>query len=144
MMSTADSQLLVISSSVIEDFYHKTLGKDVTEKRLLNLSRGITVLVGLMGFVIAYTSEEIIYDLVSYAWAGLGSSFGPALLMVLYWKKITRKGVLAGMLTGTITTVVWSNIDVLNESLNVKFTSFVFAFAAVILVSLITRKSSNA
>ncbi len=141
MMSTADSQLLVISSSVIEDFYHKTLGKDVTEKRLLNLSRGITVLVGLMGFIIASTSEDIIYDLVSYAWAGLGSSFGPALLMILYWKKVTRKGVLAGMLTGAFTTVIWSNIDILNDALNARFTSFVFAFAAVIMVSLFTRRS---
>ena len=92
MMSTADSQLLVITSSVIEDFYHKTLGRDLSGKVLLNLSRIITVVVGLMGFLIAITSEKLIFSMVSYAWAGLGSSFGPALLLMLKWKRTTAKG----------------------------------------------------
>ena len=131
MMSTADSQLLVITSSVIEDFYHKTLGKDVTEKRLLYLSRIITIVVGAIGFIIAITSENLIYELVSYAWAGLGSSFGPALLLILYWKKITSKGVIAGMLTGSISTVIWSNIDALENIVSVRFVSFVLAISAI-------------
>ena len=138
MMSTADSQLLVITSSVIEDFYHKTLGKDVTEKTLLNLSRIITIVVGVAGFVISVTSKELIFSLVSYAWAGLGSSFGPALLLMLKWKKTTKQGVLAGMLTGSITTIVWSNIPVLDEFITVRFSSFVLAFVAVVVVSLMT------
>jgi len=142
MMSTADSQLLVITSSVIEDFYHKTLGKDVTEKRLLYLSRIITIVVGAIGFIIAISSENLIYELVSYAWAGLGSSFGPALLLILFWKKITSKGVIAGMLTGSITTIIWSNIDFLENIISVRFTSFVFAFFAIVIVSLLTNKTN--
>ena len=143
MMSTADSQLLVITSSVIEDFYHKTLGKDVSEKTLLNLSRIITIVVGVAAFVISVTSKELIFSLVSYAWAGLGSSFGPALLLMLKWKKTTKQGVLAGMLTGSITTIVWSNISVLDEFITVRFSSFVLAFIAVIVVSLITSKNNS-
>lgn len=143
MMSTADSQLLVITSSVIEDFYHKTLGKDVSGKTLLNLSRIITIVVGIAGFVISVTSKELIFSLVSYAWAGLGSSFGPALLLMLKWKKTTKQGVLAGMLTGSITTIVWSNIPVLDEFITVRFSSFVLAFIAVIVVSLITSKNNS-
>ncbi|MBC8485190.1 MAG: sodium/proline symporter [Bacteroidetes bacterium] len=143
MMSTADSQLLVITSSVIEDFYHQTLGKNVTEKTLLNLSRIITIVVGVAAFVISITSKELIFSLVSYAWAGLGSSFGPALLLMLKWKKTTKQGVLAGMLTGSITTIVWSNIPVLDEFITVRFSSFVLAFIAVIIVSLITSKNNN-
>jgi sodium/proline symporter len=139
MMSTADSQLLVITSSVIEDFYHKTLGMNVSEKRLLQLSRFITVTIGVLGFFIAITSEKLIYEMVSYAWAGLGSSFGPALLLILYWKKITSKGVIAGMLTGAISTVIWSNFDVLNNFISVRFTSFVFALIAILVVSLFTK-----
>jgi sodium/proline symporter len=139
MMSTADSQLLVITSSVIEDFYHKTLGMNVSEKRLLQLSRFITVTIGVLGFFIAITSEKLIYEMVSYAWAGLGSSFGPALLLILYWKKITSKGVIAGMLTGAISTVIWSNFDVLNNFISVRFTSFVFALIAIVVVSLFTK-----
>lgn len=140
MMSTADSQLLVITSSVIEDFYHKTLGMDVTEKRLLYLSRIITVVVGAIGFIIAISSENLIYELVSYAWAGLGSSFGPALLLILFWKKITSQGVIAGMLTGSITTIIWSNINYLENIVSVRFTSFVFAIIAIYIVSKITFK----
>ena len=140
MMSTADSQLLVITSSVIEDFYHKTLGKDVTEKRLLYLSRIITIVVGAIGFIIAISSENLIYELVSYAWAGLGSSFGPALLLILFWKKITSQGVIAGMLTGSISTVIWSNIDMLENIVSVRFVSFVLAISAIYIVSIMTQR----
>jgi sodium/proline symporter len=76
MMSTADSQLLVISSSVIEDIYHKTLQKTVSEKILLKISRGVTILVGLFAFLIAIYSEKLIFSMVSYAWAGLSAALG--------------------------------------------------------------------
>ena len=141
MMSTADSQLLVITSSVIEDFYHKTLGRNVSGRVLLNLSRMITLIVGLMGFLIAITSEKLIFSMVSYAWAGLGSSFGPALLLMLKWKRTTAKGVLAGMITGTFSTIIWSEISFLDDMLSVRFASFVLAFFAVIVVSLLTEKN---
>ncbi len=140
MMSTADSQLLVISSSVIEDFYHKTLGKEISDKALLNLSRIITIAVGLFGFIIAITSKKLIFTLVSYAWSGLGAAFGPALFLMLKWKKTTKEGVLAGMLTGAISTVVWANIKVLDTFITHRFVSFVLAFFAVYFVSLSTRK----
>jgi sodium/proline symporter len=139
MMSTADSQLLVITSSVIEDFYHKSLGKKVSERRLLQLSRFITVTIGVLGFLIAISSEKLIYEMVSYAWAGLGSSFGPALLLILYWKKVTSKGVIAGMLTGAISTIIWANIDVLNNLISVRFISFVLALIAIFIVSKFTQ-----
>ena len=143
MMSTADSQLLVITSSVIEDFYHKTLGKDVSEKTLLNLSRLITIFVGVAAFIIAITSKELIFSLVSYAWAGLGASFGPALLLMLKWKKTTKQGVLAGMLTGSIVTIVWQNIPFLAGLITERFSSFVLAFLAVVIVSLLTKKNGK-
>ncbi len=143
MMSTADSQLLVISSSVVEDFYHQTLGKEVSEKRMLIISRVVTVVVGIAGFVIAVFSKKLIFTLVSYAWAGLGSSFGPALLLLLKWKRTTKQGVLAGMLTGFISTVLWSSIPVLDNFISVRFVSFVFAFLAVIMVSLLTEKGNE-
>lgn len=143
MMSTADSQLLVISSSFIEDFYHKTLRMEVTQQRLLKLSRIVTIVVGLAGYVIAATSQKLIFALVSYAWAGLGSSFGPAIILTLKWKKTTGKGVLAGMLTGSVTTIVWNSIDMLEETISVRFVSFVLAFAAIVIVSLLTQNTNK-
>jgi len=140
MMSTADSQLLVISSSVIEDFYHQTLGKEVTDRLMLNASRIITVIIGLVGLMIAIFSDKLIFAMVSYAWSGLGASFGPVLLLMLKWKKVTWQGAIGGLITGSITTVVWSEITILDETISVRFVSFVLAFLVVWIVSLLTRK----
>jgi len=142
MMSTADSQLLVISSSIIEDLFHRTLGWDVSDRALLKGSRWITIVVGLIGFVIALTSDKLIFSMVSYAWAGLGSSFGPLILLMLTWKKVTWQGTIAGLLTGFMTTVVWSELTSLDAVISVRFVSWVLAFLTVWLVSLYTRKKS--
>ncbi len=143
MMSTADSQLLLISSSVVEDFYHQTLGKQVTDRFMLKVSRWITVLIGLVGLIIAVASDKLIFAMVSYAWAGLGSSFGPLLLLMLKWKKVTWQGAIGGLVTGSLTTVIWSEITVLDETLSVRFVSFVMAFLAVWLISLATRRETS-
>jgi len=140
MMSTADSQLLVISSSVIEDFYHKTLKKELNEKKLLSLSRVFTILIGIIGVIVALTSQELIFSLVSYAWSGLGASFGPALLLLLKWRGTTKQGVLAGMITGTLTTITWKNITALDAVITHRFVAFFFALIAVIVVSILTKK----
>ena len=142
MMSTADSQLLVISSSIIEDLFHRTLGWDVGDKMLLKGSRIITIVVGLIGFAIALTSDKLIFSMVSYAWAGLGSSFGPVILLLLSWKKVTHQGVLAGLATGLITTVIWSELSALDAVISVRFVSWVMAFLAVWLVSRFTQTHS--
>ena len=138
MMSTADSQLLVISSSLIQDIYHKVMKSKVSDEKLLYLSRIITVLVGIIGFIIALTSTKLIYQLVSYAWSGLGSSFAPTLLLILYWKKTTSQGVIAGMLTGFITTIIWTEIAALNSFITVRFVSFILALIVTWIVSLFT------
>jgi sodium/proline symporter len=142
MMSTADSQLLVISSSLIEDFFHQTLGREVGDASLLKASRVITILVGLIGFAIALTSDKLIFSMVSYAWAGLGSSFGPVILLMLTWKKVTFQGVIAGLITGFTSTVIWSEITALDSVISVRFVSWVLAFMAVWLVSRLSRKRS--
>lgn len=140
MMSTADSQLLVISSSVIEDFYHKGLKKNISQKTLLAMSRAITAAVGIIGFAIAYYSNDSLFDLVSIAWAGLGASFGPALLLILKWKNVTKSGVLAGMITGTIVTIAWTQAEFLNSAIHARFVSFFAALIAVVIFSKIVKK----
>ena len=140
MMSTADSQLLVISSSVIEDIYHKSLNKKVSDEVLLKLSRIITIIVGGIGFVIALFSEKLIFAMVSYAWAGLGASFGPALFLTLKWEKTTWQGVLSGMVVGTLATIIWTEIDWLESVISSRFSAFILAFIAVYVISLRTRK----
>ena len=80
--------------------------------------------------------------MVSYAWAGLGSSFGPLILLMLTWKKVTYQGVIAGLVTGFVSTVVWSELTALDAVLSVRFVSWVLAFLAVWLVSRVTRQKS--
>ena len=146
MMSTADSQLLVSTSAITEDFIHQYLGMKLSDRFLVNLSRIMIVLLGLVAFGIALFSElqgKKIFGIVSYAWSGLGSAFGPALVLTLWWKRITRKGIIAGLLTGFITTIIWANIELLQSSVTERLTSFIFAFVIIIIVSIIDGKKNN-
>lgn len=142
MMSTADSQLLVGTSALAEDFYRRGLNKELTQARLVQISRGVTIVLGLAAFALALASDKLIFALVSYAWSGLGASFGPALLLTLHWKRTTGAGVFAGMLTGAFTTVLWSNLVTLNAILNARFVAFVLATAVTVLVSLYTSSTA--
>lgn len=140
MMSTADSQLLVASSALSEDVYHNIFRRKISEKTQLMASRIITLLVGVSAFTLAIKSQKLIYTMVSYAWSGLGASFGPALLFSLKWKKTTKYGVMAGMLTGAVSTIIWANIETLNNFITVRVASFALATIAVIIISLLTTK----
>ena len=145
MMSTADSQLLVSTSAITEDFFHQYLKKDLSEKNLLLLNRIMILILGLIAFGIAIYSQIVgnnIFSVVSYAWSGLGSAFGPALIMTLWWSKTTRKGVIAGMLVGFITTIFWSNIPDLKGIITERVTSFVFSLVAVYCASILDKNES--
>ena len=145
MMSTADSQLLVSTSAITEDFFHQYLKKDLSEKDLLLLNRIMILILGFIAFGIAMYSQVVgnnIFGVVSYAWSGLGSAFGPALIMTLWWSKTTRKGVIAGMIVGFITTILWSNIPDLKGIITERVTSFVFSFMAVYFFSVIDKNES--
>lgn len=154
MMSTADSQLLITTSTVVEDLWVKTLGRPLSSRAAVHANRAITVLVGVVAFLLAvwtvYTEHNIIYEVVSLAWAGLGSSFGPALLLSLWWRKLSGAGVLASMVTGAGTVIGWKIalmlsdlaggiglIEGLEGAISVRFTSFVLALAAAVVVSLV-------
>ncbi len=139
MMSTADSQLLVGTSALAEDVLHRTLNIELSPKQLVQLSRLVTVGLGAIAFGLAINSQELILELVSYAWSGLASAFGPALILTLHWPKTTGRGVVFGMLTGAVTTIIWSNLA-LNEVVSVRVVSFALAAAAVVLGSLSDRR----
>ncbi len=141
MMSTADSQLLVTASAISEDLIHKVGKKELSPEKLLTVGRIATIIVGILAFSMAYTSSDLVFTMVSYAWSGLGASFGPVLLCIIYWKKITREGALAGMLTGALSTIIWKNISVLNSAVTERLASYILAFTAIILVSKFTNKN---
>ena len=145
MMSTADSQLLVSASAITEDFIHQFLNLKLSQNTLVYLSRIVITILAGIAFGIALYSEltgKNIFLVVSYAWSGLGSAFGPALVLTLWWSKTTRLGVLAGLLTGFLTTVIWSNIPVLVNLCTERLASFVLSFFAVYVFSLITSNEA--
>ena len=107
-MSTIDSQLLVSSSALAEDVYKAMLRPEASEKELLWISRGAVILITIIALSIALSGGTIL-DIVSYAWAGLGASFGPAVLFSLFWRKTSKNGVLAGIITGGLLVVIWKN-----------------------------------
>jgi len=116
------------------------IDKSASQKKLVIISRVAAFCVGAVAFVLAITAEETVYAFVLYAWAGLGASFGPALLLTLWWKGITRWGVLAGIITGTVTVVLWKSVLDLSGTLYEIIPGFAVAFLSVVLVSLITRR----
>lgn len=144
MMSTADSQLLVSTSAITEDFIHQFLGLNLSDKTFLLINRITIIILGIIAFCIAIFSEftgKNIFGVVSYAWSGLGSSFGPVLVLSLWWTKTTRKGVIAGLLVGFFSTIIWANTD-LKLIISERLVSFVFAFIVVVLVSYFDKEKS--
>lgn len=107
IMSTIDSQLLVSSSAVAEDFYKAIFRKEATDKELVTVGRVATLGIALIAAIIAINPESTVLELVSYAWAGFGASFGPIILLSLFWRRITRNGALAGIIVGAATVIVW-------------------------------------
>ncbi|MBN1571316.1 MAG: sodium/proline symporter [Acidobacteria bacterium] len=136
MMSTADSQLLITTSTVVEDFYSKALKKEIGQKQLVNMSRLVTVGVGAAAYLLAVASNDLIYDVVSLAWAGLGSSFGPSILLSLHWKRMSGAAVFASMITGAVSTAAWTWIPGLDDFISVRFASFFLAAVVAVVVAL--------
>lgn len=111
IMSTADSQLLVSSSALAEDFYKQLFNKEATQKQIVNVGRFAVVAISLVALVLALNPESSVLGLVSYAWAGFGAAFGPAILLSLFWRKMNRNGALAGIIVGGVTVVVWKQLS---------------------------------
>ncbi len=143
ILSTADSQLLVVASTIVRDFYEKVLRKNdlIEEKKKLYLSRMVVVLSGILAAGLAYIANDLVFWLVLFAWGGLGASFGPALILSLYRQKTTKTGIIAGMITGTMVTIIWKTW--LKEPTGVYelIPAFFGALLVIVVVSLVSRRA---
>lgn len=131
--STADSQLLVSASSVSHDLYVRVLGRHPDSRTILLFNRVAVLVVGIIAMVIALGEVRVIFDFVLYAWAGLGAAFGPALILILLWKRTSAAGVLAGIVVGYVTAIVWR--QTLHDHLYELVPAFLLAFIAIVWVS---------
>ncbi|MCD4549468.1 sodium/proline symporter PutP [Schaalia sp. lx-260] len=137
IMSTFASQLVVCSSALVEDLYRVVRKKEATQKQLVLLGRLAVLLVALVALLLALNPSGTILQLVSFAWAGFGASFGPITLLSLYWKKLTNWGALAGMLSGAISVFVW---DAINSDIYELLPAFLIATLIAVIVSKVTYK----
>ncbi|MFC4247568.1 sodium/proline symporter [Natribaculum luteum] len=138
IMSTADSQLLVAGSALGEDVYNGIINQGASDKNVLRANRIAVLGIGLLAAAWAWTTPGSVHTTILFAWAGLGAGIGPALVMSVYWKRTTGPGVIAGMITGLVTTVIWNQMSGgpgMVFDIYELLPAFIFAMLAVILVS---------
>jgi sodium/proline symporter len=111
VMSTADSQLLVSSSALAEDFYKQVFKPNASSEEIVMVGRIGVIVISLVALFLAMTPDSSVLGLVSYAWAGFGAAFGPAVVLSLYWQGMNRNGALAGIVLGGVTIVVWKQLS---------------------------------
>lgn len=141
IMSTASSQLLVAASAFAQDFYRTLTRKETDQKELVWISRASVLVIASLAIFLGLNPNSFILDMVAYAWAGFGAAFGPALLMSLFWRRTTRNGVLAGIIVGGVTVLVWKQLALFG--LYEIVPGFVFSLVAIYVVSLLDKKPAQ-
>ncbi len=157
MMSSADSQLLVATSAVVEDVYHGFFDRDATQAQLVRYSRYVTLGLGMASVAFASLARDTpIYTLVlDYAWGGLGAAIGPTIIATLWWKRVTAEGSIASMIVGTVTMILWTQLPTVLQPIGLMppesagfwyglvtvyglFPAFVLSTLVLVIVSLLT------
>ncbi|AEG45520.1 sodium/proline symporter PutP [Isoptericola variabilis] len=141
IMSTISSQLVVSSSALVEDLVKMT-GREMSARVQVMLGRAAVLLVAIVAGLIALDRSSTILDLVGFAWAGFGAAFGPIVLLSLYWRRLTRWGALAGMVTGAVVAFAWGQ-SALSDTLYEIVPGFVLGGLVAILVSLASPRPAD-
>jgi sodium/proline symporter len=145
IMSTASGFLLSVTSSVTEDVYHRLLRPEAGQKELVMVSRAVTLVLGATALLLALGTNPLdpratVYKIVLYGWGGLAGSFSAPVTLALFYRGMTRSGCLAGMLSGTLTVLVWRNVPALSSVAYEVIPAMAISAIAILLVSRFTRK----
>lgn len=150
IMSTADSQLLVTASAVSQDIFKGVVKKDAKEETVMTISRITVAGVAVLAYLIAWDPNSSIMALVSDAWAGLGSAFGPIVLMSLFWKRTNFAGAVAGIISGGATVLIWDYLPIVGGQTPSAATGiysllvgFFLSLVLIVIVSLCTKAPSE-
>ncbi|ORU00467.1 Proline/sodium symporter PutP or Propionate/sodium symporter [Anaerovibrio sp. JC8] len=141
IMSTASAQLLVAASAFSQDFYRSVFRREAGQSELIWVSRTAVLVISAMAIGLAMNPNNFILDMVSYAWAGFGAAFGPALIMSLFWRRATRNGVLAGIIVGGLTVLIWKQLALFG--LYEIIPGFIFSLLAIYIVSKMDKEPSR-
>ena len=142
IMSTIDSQLLVSSSALTEDFYRRVLHKNASDKELVWISRGFVLLITILAMVLALNPSDTIFGIVKFAWGGFGAAFGPVVIMALYSRKTTWQSALLGMFVGTVVMLVWYFLG-LNKYMYEILPGFIAGLIAMIIYNSIKPQKND-
>ncbi len=140
-MSTADSQLLAASSAFSENIVQEVFGVKLTEKQTMLIARLTVIVIAVIALFLAADPNSNVFQIVSFAWAGFGAAFGPAILCALYWKRSNCQGIMAGLVAGGVMIFVWKFlVRPMGGALDIYelLPAFVVGLAAIVIVSLLT------
>ncbi len=146
-MSSSDSYLLIASSALSRDIFKGIVKKDATDKQVMMMSRITLLALSVFGIIIALDENSVIFTVVSFAWAGFGATFGPLMILSLFWKRTTRAGAIAGMLTGGGMVFIWKFlIKPLGGVFGIYelFPAFVLSIIAIVIVSILSSEPDKA
>jgi len=140
-ISTVDSQLLVLASIIAQDFYKNLINKNATNIQVYNVYKMALIISSISGLLISWNQHSTIMNLVKYAWSGLGSSFGPAILLSLYYKTTNKCGILAAIISGAIISIIWPiiNFYIINIEIYSIVPAFLISLISGYLISKITK-----
>jgi len=143
-MSTADSQLLVASSAFSKDVYKALLRKNASDKETLLVSRVTVIAITIIAIFLAMDPNSSIFDVVSYAWAGFGATFGPVIIAALFWRRATRNGAIAAMVGGGATVIIWKQLSGGLFDVYELLPGFILASLLMIVFSLLDKNPDKA
>jgi len=144
IMSTADSLLILASSAVVRDVLQKIYRPAMPERRVAWWGKVVTVVLGVAAVVVALGEVRVIFWFVLFAWSGLAAAFVPPVLCALFWPRTSRRGALAGMVTGFVVTVAWVLVFKAHAyDLYEMIPGVAAGLAATVGVSLLDRSSSG-
>lgn len=143
IMSTIDSQLLVSSSVLTRDIYHALLRKDASDEELVWVGRATVIAIAVIAWYLSTDQNSSVLKLVAYAWAGFGAAFGPLVILSLYKRDITKYGAIAGMLTGSLTVIVWKQLEGGLFDLYELLPGFLAAWIAILVFGTMGTRSSE-
>ena len=145
-ISSSDSYLLIAASALSKNIFQGIVKKDATDKQVMTVTRITLLAIALIAIIIALDENSVIFNIVSFAWAGFGATFGPLMILSLFWKRINRAGAIAGMVSGAGMVFLWKlvisklgGVFAIYELLP----AFIFSFIVIIAVSLLTPAPSK-
>ena len=144
-ISSSDSYLLIAASAFAKNIFQGVVKKNASDKQVMTMTRITLLLIALIGMVIALDEDSVIFQIVSFAWAGFGATFGPLMVFSLFWKRTTRAGAIAGMVGGAGMVFLWKlAIKPMGGMFGIYelLPAFIFSAICIVVVSLLTKKPS--